>query len=292
MHRLKQDMARQYGPYHKREACRRFVAWVDGAGARVRGTPRVKASSSSVELAEAAAASLPASPGRRTFSPGPPHGKGEVTIPEAEAATVELPAELQAEAEEGDEGEGEGEGEGEEGEEGEDRKEVWPLHLVDLGDAEQVEPLFRLLRLQPQLVHYFLYEHVFPSTMEFQQMKLSASGQELGGDLLFGRRLGFSGTPSTLLPEELGECHFAQVSQSVRQPASQSVSRKLPRVASCTLHTVPPPLLTHHILLLAQGDDAKMLHFLTAPSVVRPQPLPDSWSVDSVPRHAHPHPEP
>ena len=25
-----------------------------------------------------------------------------------------------------------------------------------------------------------------------------------------------------------------------------------------------------------------MLHFLTAPSVVRPQPLPDSWSVDTV----------
>ena len=71
-------------------------------------------------------------------------------------------------------------------------------------------------------------------------MKLSASGQELGGDLLFGRRLGFSGTPSTLLPEELGECHFAQ------------------------------------------GDDAKMLHYLTAPSVVRPQPLPDNWSVDMV----------
>jgi len=31
-------------------------------------------------------------------------------------------------------------------------------------------------------------------------MKLSASGQELGGDLLFGRRLGFSGAPSTLSP--------------------------------------------------------------------------------------------
>ena len=35
---------------------------------------------------------------------------------------------------------------------------------------------------------------------EFQQMKLSASGQELGGDLLFGRRLGFSGAPSALSP--------------------------------------------------------------------------------------------
>ena len=53
-----------------------------------------------------------------------------------------------------------------------------------------------------------------------------------------------------MLPEELGECHFAQ------------------------------------------GDDAKMLHYLTAPAVVRPQPLPDNWSVDSVPRSFYPYPHP
>lgn len=39
-------------------------------------------------------------------------------------------------------------------------------------------------------------------------MKLSASGQALGGELLFQRRLGFSGTPSDLLPVELGTCHY------------------------------------------------------------------------------------
>ena len=61
------------------------------------------------------------------------------------------------EGEEGEEGEEEGEEGEEEGEEGEEGEEVWPLHLIDLGDAEQVEPLFRLLRLQPQLVHYFLH---------------------------------------------------------------------------------------------------------------------------------------
>ena len=144
MHRLKQDMARQYGPYHKREACRRFIAWVDGAGARVHGTPRVKATSS-VELTEAAAASLSASPGRRMFSPDPPHGKGEVAIPEAEAATARrwcclrscrrrlrratrARARARARARRLRIA----------------RRMVWPLHLVDLGDAEQVEPLFEL----------------------------------------------------------------------------------------------------------------------------------------------------
>ena len=40
MQMLKQSMAAQYGAYHKREACRRFVAWVEGAGAHVRGTQR------------------------------------------------------------------------------------------------------------------------------------------------------------------------------------------------------------------------------------------------------------
>ena len=40
-------------------------------------------------------------------------------------------------------------------------------------------------------------------------MKLSACGQELGGDMLFPRRLGFSGTPSNLLPREFGGCKFA-----------------------------------------------------------------------------------
>ena len=39
-------------------------------------------------------------------------------------------------------------------------------------------------------------------------MKLSATGQELGGDVLFPVRLGFSGTPADLLPSELGAPKF------------------------------------------------------------------------------------
>lgn len=44
--------------------------------------------------------------------------------------------------------------------------------------------------------------------MEHHHEKVSASGQDLGGDMLFGRRVGFSGTPSDLLPEELGQCQY------------------------------------------------------------------------------------
>jgi hypothetical protein len=39
-------------------------------------------------------------------------------------------------------------------------------------------------------------------------MKISACGQELGSEMLFPRRIGFSGTPSELLPLELGKCHY------------------------------------------------------------------------------------
>eukprot|EP00798_Chlamydomonas_sp_ICE-L_P024427 gene24427-10026_t len=47
-------------------------------------------------------------------------------------------------------------------------------------------------------------------TMEYQNSKLSASGQEIGGNLVFGRRMGFSGTPSDLIPVEFGKCRFEE----------------------------------------------------------------------------------
>ena len=68
-----------------------------------------------------------------------------------------------------------------------------------------------LLRLTPEVIEYYLDWYVFPKTARHQGMKLSAStGQELGGDLLFPRRLGFSGTPADLLPLELGAPKFAR----------------------------------------------------------------------------------
>jgi hypothetical protein len=43
-------------------------------------------------------------------------------------------------------------------------------------------------------------------------VKLSAAGQELGGEMLFQKRIGFSGTPSDLLPVELGSCGYERCS--------------------------------------------------------------------------------
>ena len=64
------------------------------------------------------------------------------------------------------------------------------------------------MRLVPEVIEFYLDDYVFPKTAKHQGMKLSATGQELGGDLIFPRRLGFSGTPSDLLPLELGAPKF------------------------------------------------------------------------------------
>lgn len=60
----------------------------------------------------------------------------------------------------------------------------------------------------PDVIHWYLNEFIFPAYMRHQVIKLSSSGQELGGDMLFSRRIGFSGTPSDLLPIELGRCGY------------------------------------------------------------------------------------
>ena len=87
--------------------------------------------------------------------------------------------------------------------------EIWPLHLLDVADEAQTALLLELLSKLPQLIEHYLSSFIFPQTMLHQTVKLSANAQELGGDLLFKVRLGFSGTPSDLLPLELGHCHYA-----------------------------------------------------------------------------------
>eukprot|EP01012_Entosiphon_sulcatum_P062087 TRINITY_DN8821_c0_g1_i1.p1 TRINITY_DN8821_c0_g1~~TRINITY_DN8821_c0_g1_i1.p1 ORF type:complete len:4205 (-),score=604.71 TRINITY_DN8821_c0_g1_i1:28-12642(-) len=88
--------------------------------------------------------------------------------------------------------------------------DLWPLELVDTRDVEQMDVLYQLLRHRPHVIEWHLHEFVFPLTMNHAGWQLSASGQELGGDLLFPLRVGFSGTPSDLLPTELSPCHYQQ----------------------------------------------------------------------------------
>ena len=85
---------------------------------------------------------------------------------------------------------------------------IWPLQLIDVQDREQFRVLYPLLFKLPHAVMYYLNDLIFPEVLAYQGLKLSACGQELGGDLLFGRKIGFSGTPSDILPLELGSCQY------------------------------------------------------------------------------------
>jgi hypothetical protein len=90
----------------------------------------------------------------------------------------------------------------------EERVEVVPLRLLKRSNEEQMKKLFQLLRSLPEAIHYYLDHFIFPTHMENKVTKLSAAGTELGGEMLFPRRIGFSGTPSDLLPFELGKCGY------------------------------------------------------------------------------------
>lgn len=85
---------------------------------------------------------------------------------------------------------------------------VVPLWLLKASNTEQMGKLFQLIGTLPSCILHYLENTVFPAHTSHQATKLSASGQELGASALFGKRLGFSGTPSDLLPVDLGRCGY------------------------------------------------------------------------------------
>ena len=87
-------------------------------------------------------------------------------------------------------------------------KEVVALKYLQNSNKEQMEKLYNLWQAQPLSIHYYLNRFIYPEYTRAQRLKFSASGQEVGGDTLVGRRAGFSGTPSDLLPLELGKCSY------------------------------------------------------------------------------------
>ena len=88
--------------------------------------------------------------------------------------------------------------------------EIVQLKFLQQSNDEQMQNLYTLWERCPRVIHRYLSRSVFPEHMRSQRMKISASGQAVGGDMLFGRRVGFSGTPSDLLPKELGQCDYEQ----------------------------------------------------------------------------------
>jgi hypothetical protein len=79
---------------------------------------------------------------------------------------------------------------------------------AQVADKSQIKELHNVFSRLPEVIAHYLCCHVFPKIMAFQEIKASACGHELGSSMLFGRRIGFSGTPSNLLPIDLGECFY------------------------------------------------------------------------------------
>jgi hypothetical protein len=122
---------------------------------------------------------------------------------------------------------------------GEDAEEnvVLPLELFEHEDEEQMQTLMHRLSHNGLAINHYLLETVFPSTMQKQVIKLQASGVDLGSDMLFGTRCGFSGTPSDLLPRSLKPCYY--------EPGSEAqIIRELTSPLYCTteVFAAPPKL--------------------------------------------------
>ena len=91
---------------------------------------------------------------------------------------------------------------------------ILPLDVLQIEDTYQMNALCNLLGKRPEVIEYYLDKIVFPLTMHHQPIKLQASGQDLGSNMIFGMRMGFSGTPSDCLPRSLRPCHYEPGSEA------------------------------------------------------------------------------
>jgi len=90
-----------------------------------------------------------------------------------------------------------------------------PLESLSIHDREAMRAPIQALHHLPAALHYYLVEIVFPLTMRHQAVKLQATGYDVGSNMLFGCSLGFSGTPSDVLPTRLRPCHFETGSEAL-----------------------------------------------------------------------------
>jgi hypothetical protein len=92
-------------------------------------------------------------------------------------------------------------------------KRVLPLDLFQPDDSAHMDAFWAAIRHLRGAVEHFLCHHVFPEVTSTQPAKLSTSGHDLGSSLLLGIRAGFTGTPSELLPDEMGTVRYEPGSQ-------------------------------------------------------------------------------
>ncbi|CAE7245536.1 unnamed protein product [Symbiodinium natans] len=84
---------------------------------------------------------------------------------------------------------------------------VLPLDLIQ-PDPASILTLKRLWARKAPVYLYYLRREIFPKATPSQTKKLSACAQELASPVLFKVRLGFSGTPTNILPSSLPPVEF------------------------------------------------------------------------------------
>ena len=177
--KLMQDFESETGRYDERPSAELYAEWVQLCGGEVAKPDTNKAARDSTDANKAArdstAAGADAEPPTPVVAAPPPDHDSKKLAPTEPRKLV-----------------------------------VMPLQFLDRSDRLQTEPLFSAFRLLPEFIHWYLSEICFPFFMKFQDVKLSSSGVDMGGAMLFSRRIGFSGTPSDLLPREFngGKCEF------------------------------------------------------------------------------------
>jgi len=87
-------------------------------------------------------------------------------------------------------------------------KGIVQLNFLQKSNEEQMDRLFALTKAELLVIHDYLQKSIFPKYMRSQQIKISASGQAIGSDMLIVKRVGYSGIPCDVLQKELGRCAY------------------------------------------------------------------------------------
>jgi hypothetical protein len=92
--------------------------------------------------------------------------------------------------------------------------DILPLEILQTADENQMQIISNVLKTERSVIAYYLNKFVFPNVLKYKATKLQANGNDLGGEMIFGSRYGFSGTPSDLLPLEIRPCHYEPGSEA------------------------------------------------------------------------------
>ena len=231
MSTLQQNMWDEVGPYHKRPSSKLFAEWVVVAGGKVRGS-RLEADNVKKKKEKAHRAELrrqkdtveemntdpffhdvsasEASAASEADGQPQPDGDTSLLTTSSSSSSSSSPSKpsASASAEPVDDGEEEDAQFSNIQRSHASATDIWPLRLIDFDDDEQYGIVYNLLHRLPEMIYYYLRNFIFPPTMRHQSMKLASSGQDVGGEMLCDHRVGFSGTPSNLIPIELGKLNY------------------------------------------------------------------------------------